>query len=328
MAEARVRALIYRETCKRVFWSLCREDWSASTWRNTYTFRPSQVTTPLPLNLHERDLAQGITAEQPAAAYTSLSWSLAQVKISHYVQRVFQAIDEPLERAHDVLLEVDADFSNWFASLPAWWTGGTLSSGMPPSYRWLQCAFTVSAHYKMLELHRRYVNKPEPRYETSRARIVDLARIILQEAPNVGECRIWTVLYHLSSACLLSLRDLFNQTHLPAAESAQRRSEIALAVSVLEGARPLSGIAQRAHHFISQLLQMEAEQAQQQQAASVVLDTQAAQPPPPLPQPFGPDFVFQEGGEMDPFQFDFLELDGRQHPLLWTEEGDGGMLFE
>lgn len=71
--EARTKALINREVCKRIFWSLCREDWYSINWRKTFSepssdsgrhrkthslmlgtaLRPEQISTPLPLNCHD-----------------------------------------------------------------------------------------------------------------------------------------------------------------------------------------------------------------------------------------------------------------------------------
>ncbi|GAA6023361.1 hypothetical protein JCM10207_005758 [Rhodosporidiobolus poonsookiae] len=249
--ETRVKALIHRETCKKVFWTL----------------PPSRISTPLPLNLHDRDLTSGLSTSHPDSTYTSISWQRAQIHLSHYVQRVFHAVDEPAEVAHGVLLAVDDEFMHWFASVEPWWTGrdGGMSRDMPLTYKWLQSAFTVSAQFKMLDLHRRYINKPEPRYDASRARIVDLARSILREAPKIGECecRLASVLYHLSSASFLALRDLFNHpspsapSHSASSSTDPRRAEVRAALAVLDAAKGTSSIAARAGGFVERLLEME-----------------------------------------------------------------------
>lgn len=49
----RAKALIDREVRKRVLWSLAHTDWFSIPFRRNWVLSKAQITTPLPLNIHD-----------------------------------------------------------------------------------------------------------------------------------------------------------------------------------------------------------------------------------------------------------------------------------
>ena len=49
----RAKALIAREVRKRVIWSLAYTDWFSIPFRRSWVLGKAQITTPLPLNIHD-----------------------------------------------------------------------------------------------------------------------------------------------------------------------------------------------------------------------------------------------------------------------------------
>ncbi|KAM0751096.1 hypothetical protein T439DRAFT_325251 [Meredithblackwellia eburnea MCA 4105] len=255
--EARIKNLIHRETCKRVFWSLCREDWYSINWRKTYTLRPAQISTPQPLNVHDHDLSAGYSQGRPPSDYTVMAWSLAKIQLARFLQHAFQYTNATPEESYQVILDTDQQFDVFMGELPSWWKGGPPAPNMPSKYKWFRSAFVIAAYHKLLALHRPFINRDDPQYEPSRRRAVFAVRTILREAPMVGECRIWIVLYQISVACFISLRDLFqNSTPWSPAMEEQRR-EIINALPILEAAKEWSGISRRGFDLVSRILEDE-----------------------------------------------------------------------
>ncbi|KAI5478013.1 hypothetical protein MNV49_005705 [Pseudohyphozyma bogoriensis] len=246
----RIKGLIHRETCKRVFWSLCREDWYSINWRQTFTLRPSQISTPLPLNAHDHDLSSGISIDRPLSEYTIASWSLGKIRLAQFVQHAFQHTNASPEESYSVILAVDAEFDRFMNDLPAWWRGGPPMPNMPAT------AFVIAAYHKLLALHRPFMKREGPAYQVSRTRAVQAVRRILMEAPLVGECRFWTVVYQISVACFISLQDLFAQPTPWTAQKEEQRLEIVNALPILQAAmKDGSGIAKRGYELASRMLE-------------------------------------------------------------------------
>ncbi|KAK4704448.1 hypothetical protein P7C70_g1759, partial [Phenoliferia sp. Uapishka_3] len=217
--------------------------------------RPEQITTPLPLNAHDYELSAGVSKSRLAHEYTSMSWSLAKTQIARFLQVASQHTTATPAESYDTLLRVDAEFQQFLDSLPSWWNDRRPVKGMPFTYKWLSSAWVIASQHKILAVHRPYMNRKESLYQASRTRALQAARIILREAPLIGECRFWTVLYQISVAGFISLQDLFQHPQHSTSTREKQLVEITDALSVLKAASITSGIASRGYNLISRILE-------------------------------------------------------------------------
>ncbi|SGY34683.1 BQ5605_C002g01667 [Microbotryum silenes-dioicae] len=246
----RAKRLVEYETNKRIWWALASQDWFNISYRRTTTAQPSQMTTPLPLNVRDQDLSSGNLIERPVDEFTPASNGLVFVRLAILIQAIFARIDDSAKMSYDYVLELDRDMQSIIDHPPAWvhndilpWArnaffiGSTQNSGQPPA------------------LHRPFLHRAvrERRFEKSRIRALETSRAILRESLNCGDTRLWTLPYHIGSAASFVCLDLF-QRGSDKATLAEERREVRQALEVLRGMRSLSATASRAVDLVEDLL--------------------------------------------------------------------------
>ncbi|KAK4056115.1 hypothetical protein OIO90_002846 [Microbotryomycetes sp. JL221] len=273
----RIQSLITREMSKRVFWTLCTQDWFGTAYRKTYIVQPTQVTTPLPLNMHDQDLLRGDMINRPIhAEYTVVSKLLLWIQIARCLQSTFEHLDQRGGNpSYEFLLQVDERLDSILKHAPIWLHPNGPTDGMPPCVDWVRSTFVISSNHKVLTLHRPFLHQAfqDPRYQSSRQRAITASRTILREALRCGDklFRLWTIPYHISAACCVVLLHLFQLCR--ASKSAlimleagvddvveranDMRTEVEGALKVLQTMQETSAVARRGTALVSNLLEQE-----------------------------------------------------------------------
>ncbi|SCZ90384.1 BZ3500_MvSof-1268-A1-R1_Chr1-3g01956 [Microbotryum saponariae] len=243
----RAKRLIEYETNKRIWWALASQDWFNISYRRTTTAQPSQMTTPLPLNVRDQDLSSGNLIERPVDEFTPASNGLVFVRLASLIQAMFAHIDDSAKMSYDYVLELDRDMQSIIDHPPAWVHNDILP--------WARNAFYIGSLHKILALHRPFLHRAvrERRFEKSRVRALETSRAILRESLNCGDTRLWTLPYHIGSAASFVCLDLFQRGSDKATLKEERR-EVRQALEVLRGMRSLSATASRAVDLVEDLL--------------------------------------------------------------------------
>lgn len=132
--DIRSKALIDRETRKRVLWAMAHSDWFAAPFRHSWILGRSRITTPLPLNCTDEDLASGNMVNRPMTEYTSVSWLLMYVKLATCMQVAFEHSvgGKKGNNDYDAFLQIDNQLEAILADVPPWLKEGNDASGAPP----------------------------------------------------------------------------------------------------------------------------------------------------------------------------------------------------
>ncbi|KAI5479781.1 hypothetical protein MNV49_002593 [Pseudohyphozyma bogoriensis] len=257
-AAERNASLITREINKRVFWALVREDFFAIPFRRSYALRPSQISTPLPLNISDWDLCNGFTTNASQETFTVVSFLLQKIKLASYIQAVYENKDNSAasSESFEFVRQITVEMEEWFEKLPTWLQPDGPMEGMPPYVDWMRSVFYISSRHKLISLNRPFFHRAltNPIFAPLRARSIEAARLILREAAKVGECRVWTVLYHISAAAFVLNLGLFQTGHPSDPESQHQRLEVEAALSVLRNSQDRSDIASRGVELIAKLI--------------------------------------------------------------------------
>ncbi|KAM0756145.1 hypothetical protein T439DRAFT_376387 [Meredithblackwellia eburnea MCA 4105] len=291
-----VKALVTRETQKRVFWSLIREEWYSIIYRRSYALRPSQITTPLPLNTNDWDLSNGVAISHPPSTFTVVSYLLFHIEHARCMQAVFEHMDSnpsPLD-SFAFIQKAGDEIDQIGKGVPEWMRSETLTESMPPFADWMRTVWVISWEHKILTINRPFFHRAlkgptssyvtigcsrselsriyvDPRYEPSRKRSIAAAESILRAAQNLGECRVWTGLYHISAASFVLSLDLFQTLNPSTSYADGHRTLIREAIEMLQRIEPMSEIAERGAKMIGRLI------ANDQRAVEVRQATAAAQ---------------------------------------------------
>ncbi|KAK4047849.1 hypothetical protein OIV83_005192 [Microbotryomycetes sp. JL201] len=269
-ADVRVESLIKREMCKRVFWTLCTQDWFGTAYRKTYMVQPTQVTTPLPCNMRDEDLLLGQVMNRPVGQYTVVSKLLLWIQIARCLQSTFEHLDTHAgSPSYEFLLQVDERLSQILERAPAWLHPNGPTDGMPACIDWVRSTFVISSNHKVLTLHRPFLHRAfqDPRYQSSRRRAITASRTILREAARCGDdlFRLWTIPYHISAAACVVLLDLFQRSSTASASTLMvleaggdkaddMRDEVKGALKALQGMQETSAVASRGASLVANLM--------------------------------------------------------------------------
>ncbi|KAL8279574.1 hypothetical protein RQP46_008136 [Phenoliferia psychrophenolica] len=252
------KALVVRETQKRVFWALIRDEWFSIVYRRSYALRPSQITTPLPLNANDWDLSNGHAIDHPPETFTVSSVLLLNIQLARHIQSVFEDMDNSSTvcDSFSFIQSVDAQIEQLGTGVPEWSQVGGRLEGMPHYVQWMRSVWIISWKHKILTINRPFFHRAlkDPHYRSSRLRSLEAARGILREAPQIGECRVWTVLYHISAACFVICLNLFQTGHPATPEADAQRAEVNAAVDTLRRTSVSSDISARGVKLILKLL--------------------------------------------------------------------------
>ncbi|SCV68446.1 BQ2448_567 [Microbotryum intermedium] len=243
----RAKRLIEYEMNKRIWWALASQDWFNISYRRTTAAQPSQITTPLPLNVRDQDLSSGTLIERPQDEFTSASNGLVFVRLASLIQAMFSHIEDSAKTSYDYVLELDRDMQSIIDHPPAWVHNDILP--------WARNAFYIGSLHKILALHRPFLHRAvrERRFEKSHLRALETSRAILRESLNCGDTRLWTLPYHIGSAASFVCLDLF-QRGSDKTTLKEERKEVRQALEVLRGMRSLSATASRAVDLVENLL--------------------------------------------------------------------------
>ncbi|GAA6036232.1 hypothetical protein JCM8097_006848 [Rhodosporidiobolus ruineniae] len=256
----RAKSLIDREIRKRVLWALVHSEWFAIPFKGYSLLSKVQITTPLPLNATDSDLAGGELIDRPRDEFTPVSWLLRYVEIGRHMSTAFEHSSTEkatAAQAYQAFLEADKQLEGVLNNLPAWLKADGDETGLPDGLaETVRKTFLVSLHHKILSIHRPFLAKPSraTTYAFSRRRVIEAARAILREAPSVRTNRIWTTVYHLSVALFSLALELYEQLKTPSAENEAIREEINAALPTLEGLKDVSAIAERGLGLVLPLL--------------------------------------------------------------------------
>ncbi|GAA5862114.1 hypothetical protein JCM3774_006179 [Rhodotorula dairenensis] len=255
----RAKSLIDREIRKRVMWSLAHSDWFAIPYRTYSTLTRAQITTPLPLNARDEDLAGGSPIDRPRDEYTTAAWLLQYIEIGASMANAFESSRSDRStaaQAYQRFLQADRELETLLKNLPAWLKPGALTDGMPPCVEAMRTTFLISLQHKILSIHRPFLARPSraTTYALSRKRVIDAARAILREAPQAKEIRLWTSIYHISVASFSLTLELYEQLKGPSPDNEAIRNEIHRALPTLEGLKSASAIADRGLGLVTPLL--------------------------------------------------------------------------
>ncbi|GAA5990398.1 hypothetical protein JCM10908_007352 [Rhodotorula pacifica] len=255
----RAKSLIDREIRKRVMWSLAHSDWFAIPYRTYSTLTRAQITTPLPLNANDQDLAKGEPVDRPRDEYTPAAWLLQYIEIGASMANAFESSrsdKSTAAQAYQRFLQADKELETLLRNLPEWLRPGAPSVGMPPCVEAMRTTFLISLQHKILSIHRPFLARPSraTTYALSRKRVIDAARAILREAPNAKDIRVWTAIYHISVASFSLTLELYEQLKGPSPDNEAIRNEILQALPTLEGLKPASAIADRGLGLVTPLL--------------------------------------------------------------------------
>ncbi|KWU43828.1 hypothetical protein RHOSPDRAFT_26089 [Rhodotorula sp. JG-1b] len=255
----RAKSLIDREIRKRVMWSLAHSDWFAIPYRTYSTLTRAQITTPLPLNAKDEDLAKGEAVDRPRDEYTPAAWLLQYIEIGASMANAFESSrsdKSTAAQAYQRFLQADRELETLLKSLPTWLKPGAPTDGMPPCVEALRTTFFISLQHKILSIHRPFLARPSraTTYALSRKRVIDAARAILREAPRAKDIRLWTAIYHISVASFSLTLELYEQLKGPSPDNEAIRNEIQQALPTLEGLKSASAIADRGLGLVTPLL--------------------------------------------------------------------------
>ncbi|POY73032.1 hypothetical protein BMF94_3870 [Rhodotorula taiwanensis] len=255
----RAKSLIDREIRKRVMFSLAHSDWFAIPYRTYSTLTRAQITTPLPLNATDGDLARGELVNRPRNTYTPAAWLLQYIEIGASMASAFESSrtdKATAAQAYQRFLQADKELESLLQNLPLWLQQGAPSDGMPPCVQAMRTTFIISLEHKILSIHRPFLARPSraTTYALSRKRVIEAARAILREAPQARDIRLWTAIYHISVASFSLTLELYEQLKSPSADNQAIRNEIQQALPTLEGLKAASAIAERGLGLVTPLL--------------------------------------------------------------------------
>ncbi|GAA5931515.1 hypothetical protein JCM10213_003130 [Rhodosporidiobolus nylandii] len=258
-ARLRARSLVEREIRKRVLWALVHSEHFAIPFKGYSLLAKVQISTPLPLNATDEDLATGQLFDRPRDEYTVPSWLLRYVEIGRLMARAFEhstSEKATASQAYHSFLEADKQLEALLSDVPAWLKKDADTAGLPEDAEVIRSTFLISLQHKMLSVHRPFLAKPSraTTYAFSRRRVIEAARAILREAPLVRENRIWTSIYHISVALFSLTLELYEQLKQASPDNEAIRQEIADALPTLEGLKDVSAIAERGLGLVLPLL--------------------------------------------------------------------------
>ncbi|GAA6015460.1 hypothetical protein JCM10207_008602 [Rhodosporidiobolus poonsookiae] len=255
----RAKSLIDREIRKRVVWALVHSEWFAIPFKGYSLLSKVQISTPLPLNATDEDLATGELVDRDRDEYTSAAWLLRYIEIGGFMAKAFEfsATDKTTaSAAYAAFLEADKQLEGLLSDIPRWLRKGEDSTGLPTAAETIRSTFLISLNHKILSIHRPFLARPSraTTYAFSRRRVIEAARAILREAPLVYENRIWTSIYHVSVALFSLTLELYEQLKESTADNEAIRKEIQDALPTLEGLKSVSAIAERGLGLVLPLL--------------------------------------------------------------------------
>ncbi|KAM0787107.1 hypothetical protein ACM66B_006362 [Microbotryomycetes sp. NB124-2] len=268
--DVRVGSLVKREVAKRIFWTLCTQDWFGTAYRKTYMVQPTQVTTPLPCNMRDEDLLLGQAMNRPLGQYTVVSKLLLWIQIARCLQSTFEHLDtHAAAPSYEFLLQVDERLQHILEHAPAWLHPNGPTDGMPACVDWVRSTFVISSNHKVLTLHRPFLHRAfqDPRYQSSRRRAITASRTILREAARCDDnlFRLWTIPYHISAAACVVLLDLFQRCSTRSVATLmvleaggddpdEMRDEVRGALKALQGMQETSAVASRGAALVGNLM--------------------------------------------------------------------------
>ncbi|GAA5979254.1 hypothetical protein JCM11641_001974 [Rhodosporidiobolus odoratus] len=338
----RAKSLIDREIRKRVLWALAHSEWFAIPFKGYSSMAKAQVTTPLPLNATDEDLATGEVVNRPRDEYTVASWLLGYVEIGRSMRLAFEhATSEKstAAQAYNSFLEADKQLEAVLQNLPKWLRQGEDTAGLPANAEIIRSTFLISVNHKILSIHRPFLAKPSraTTHAFARRRVIEAARAIAHEALLVPTNRIWTCIYHVSVGLFSLTLELYDQLKVPTPDNEAIRAEIEAALPMLEGLKDVSAIAERGLRLVLPLLEDERKLREEggvfkdkkkgKKIAGPLphLDLPNSATPTGLPSPFSHSFspataqpmLPVEAGAYDPSSFPFASVPlPPSHPYL------------
>ncbi|GAA6023428.1 hypothetical protein JCM10207_004408 [Rhodosporidiobolus poonsookiae] len=284
--DLRAQKLIERETKKRVWYTFVSIDWFNIAYSRKTTVHPTQLLTPLPLNIRDEDLQRGEMINRPPSNYSSVSLLLLWVQIGRCLQLSFEHLDTHTESmpSYDFLLSIDQRMEAIIVNRPEWLKEGGPVESMPEGCAdWIRVAFDIPTQHKLLTLHRPFLAQAfrDKRYESSRLRALSASRTILRDAARHHSSPsallpLWIVPFSMSSAATVVLLDLFQRAELASRDGAVKREldaarvEVRGALVALESLAGLSEVAQRSVTLIGNLLQEEQKMKETQSGGGTV----------------------------------------------------------
>ncbi|GAA6024107.1 hypothetical protein JCM10207_003167 [Rhodosporidiobolus poonsookiae] len=278
-SEQGIKGLVQREVRKRLWWALAAEDWYTIPYRRAYTIFPTHFTTPPPLNIHDADLALGLSTPRPLDEPTIASKVLQAYKVAAVIRTFFESVNgfspssssSSSGRTQDLgpetfekLLEADRQIRAIIEEGPRYlreldWEPedqGKSAGWMP----WFRRYWIMSVSHKLLMCHRVFLGRAfrDARYGYARKAAIEAARSIIQElvrGKDLPYQDVWTVPYHAISAATTIILDIF-QTPSSDPDLVHKRNEVAQALEELRllDEEGNSAIAERGVKLLSTLL--------------------------------------------------------------------------
>ncbi|KAK4700764.1 hypothetical protein P7C70_g5474, partial [Phenoliferia sp. Uapishka_3] len=231
---AGINGLITREIRKRLWAAMMTDDYFGAAYRRPYAINPIHCTTPLPLNVHDEDLAKGILISRPMDEPTVASKTILSLRVASCIRRFYDEISVAGSQKAALCKDVDAEIRNILRTAPSFIQPDANISHLPEFVSWLRSYHLISTDHKLLVIHRNFAGRSLRGVELaySKAAVSEAARSILSVflATKPDFQSVWTLPYHAIVATTTILLEMFQQ---PSGDVSEKRTLVKLAVARL-----------------------------------------------------------------------------------------------
>lgn len=151
--------------------------------QRSYAILPGHVTTPIPTNCHDDDLARGKLVSRPPDEPTVATKIILWQRVAAVVRRFYDDLNAPSASSpYDICLRSDRELRDILEAAPRCVDYGSDLSGWAPWVSWLRHTFQSSVAHKFLVIHRPFLGRSfaAPKFQYSREVAVQSARKILE----------------------------------------------------------------------------------------------------------------------------------------------------
>lgn len=120
------------------------QDWVSIPYRRSYTIFPSHFTTPLPANVLDSDLSNGLLLIRGPAEPTPVSKLIVLFKTAACVRRFFEDMNSTAGLSYDLCLQIDGQIREIVRQAPKYLQSEAEVDSLPPYVAWMRHYFVLS----------------------------------------------------------------------------------------------------------------------------------------------------------------------------------------